>query len=42
VKIFDLRFFEDLSPIDTDLCIVGTGPAGISVAEELPIAMFRL
>lgn len=34
VKVFDLYHLEDCSPIETDLCIVGTGPAGLSIANE--------
>ena len=34
MRLFDLRCFEDPSPIETDLCIVGTGPAGSSIANE--------
>ena len=34
MRIFDLRHLQDNLPIETDLCIVGTGPAGISIASE--------
>jgi choline dehydrogenase-like flavoprotein/predicted dehydrogenase len=34
MKIFDLDQLEDSSVIDTDLCIVGSGPAGMSIASE--------
>jgi choline dehydrogenase-like flavoprotein len=34
MRIFDLSNLQDNSPIETDLCIVGTGPAGISLANE--------
>jgi choline dehydrogenase-like flavoprotein/predicted dehydrogenase len=34
MKVFDLCHLEDCSPIETDLCIVGTGPAGLSIANE--------
>lgn len=35
MKIFDLeKFSADTSLVDTDLCIVGTGPAGLSIANE--------
>jgi choline dehydrogenase-like flavoprotein len=34
MRIFDLRYFVNSSPLETDLCIVGTGPAGISIANE--------
>jgi choline dehydrogenase-like flavoprotein len=34
VKWHDLRSFEDGSVLETDLCIVGSGPAGLSIAKE--------
>ena len=34
MRVFDLSCFEDQSPIETDICIVGTGPAGVSIASE--------
>src|SRR5258708_1661570 len=35
MKIFDLdNFPADTSLIDTDLCIIGTGPAGLTIANE--------
>lgn len=35
MKFSDLRYRDDdYSPIETDLCIVGTGPAGFSIANE--------
>ena len=42
MKVFDLRCFEDHSPIETDLCIVGTGPAGLSIASEFADAGIRV
>ena len=42
MKVFDLRCFEDYSPIETDLCIVGTGPAGLSIASEFADAGIRV
>ena len=36
------RCFEDHSPIETDLCIVGTGPAGLSIASEFADAGIRV
>src|ERR1700716_3635319 len=35
MRTFDLRLLQDNLPIETDLCIVGTGPSGISIASEL-------
>ncbi|HEY9638859.1 MAG TPA: GMC family oxidoreductase [Coleofasciculaceae cyanobacterium] len=34
MNLIDLRNFEDNSLIETDLCIVGSGPAGLSIAKE--------
>jgi choline dehydrogenase-like flavoprotein len=34
LKFSDLREFEDNSLIETDLCIIGSGPAGLSIAKE--------
>jgi choline dehydrogenase-like flavoprotein len=34
MTIFDLNQLADNSLIDADLCIVGSGPAGISIANE--------
>ena len=34
MKFSDLREFEDNSVIETDLCIIGSGPAGLSIAKE--------
>jgi choline dehydrogenase-like flavoprotein len=42
MRVFDLRYFEDHSPIETDLCIVGTGPAGLSIACEFADAGIRV
>ena len=35
MSIEDLRAIDDDLPIETDLCIIGTGPAGWAIAEEL-------
>ena len=35
MSIDDLRAIDDDLPIETDLCIIGTGPAGWAIAEEL-------
>ena len=42
MRLFDLRCFEDPSPIETDLCIVGTGPAGVSIASEFADSGIRI
>jgi choline dehydrogenase-like flavoprotein len=42
MRLFDLRCFEDHSPIETDLCIVGTGPAGLSIANEFADSGIRV
>jgi choline dehydrogenase-like flavoprotein/predicted dehydrogenase len=34
MRIFDLDQLDDDSSLDADLCIVGSGPAGISIAAE--------
>lgn len=34
MKWHDLRSFDDGVTIETDLCIVGSGPAGLSIAKE--------
>ena len=34
MKLADLRELEDTSSIQTDLCIIGSGPAGASIAQE--------
>jgi choline dehydrogenase-like flavoprotein len=34
VRFFDLRQMDENSLIETDLCIVGSGPAGMSIAHE--------
>src|SRR5271154_3878975 len=35
MKVFDLNQMESGSVVDTDLCIIDTGPAGLSIANEL-------
>jgi choline dehydrogenase-like flavoprotein/predicted dehydrogenase len=42
MRVFDLRYFGDLSPLESDLCIVGTGPAGLSIAGEFANAGVRV
>ena len=42
MKIFDLNRLGEVSRIDADLCIVGTGPAGLSVAHALAGANIRV
>jgi choline dehydrogenase-like flavoprotein len=42
MKFFDLSCLEDYSPIETDLCIVGTGPAGLTIASEFANADIRV
>src|SRR3982074_2560463 len=34
MKVFDLNQVEDNSLMESDLCIVGSGPAGLSIANE--------
>lgn len=34
MNLLDLREFEDNSVVETDLCIIGSGPAGLSIAKE--------
>lgn len=34
MKVFDLDFLRDGEQLETDLCIVGSGPAGLSIATE--------
>ena len=34
MNISDLHHLEDNATLETDLCIVGTGPAGLSIAAE--------
>ena len=34
MTVGDLNQLEDNSIIDVDLCVVGTGPAGVSIAKE--------
>ena len=34
MKFIDLEELEDDSSIEADLCIVGSGPAGVSIAKE--------
>jgi choline dehydrogenase-like flavoprotein len=35
MKVLDLNQMESGSVVETDLCIIGTGPAGLSIANEL-------
>ena len=35
MSIDDLRAIDDPSPIETDRCLIGSGPAGWTIAEEL-------
>src|SRR5689334_16500427 len=42
MRVFDLKHFEDLSPLESDLCIVGTGPAGLSIASEFASTGIRV
>jgi hypothetical protein len=34
VRFFDLRQMDEDSLLETDLCIVGSGPAGLPIAKE--------
>ena len=34
MNFFDLEYFEDESSIETNICIIGSGPAGLSIAKE--------
>ena len=34
MSFFDLRQMDENSLIETDLCIVGSGPSGLSIAKE--------
>src|SRR5947209_20486753 len=38
----DLRFIDTAAPIETDVCIVGSGPAGCAVAEALRDSGLRI
>lgn len=42
MSIDDLRAVDDDLPIETDLCIIGSGPAGWAVAEELGATNLRI
>ena len=42
LSIADLRSVDASSPIEADLCIIGSGPAGWAIAEELRGAGLRL
>jgi len=42
MQFIDLRELEEPHSIDTDLCIVGSGPAGTSIAKELAGSPIRV
>lgn len=42
MSIDDLRSIDGPAPIETDLCIVGSGPAGWAIAEELRNSGLRI
>jgi choline dehydrogenase-like flavoprotein len=42
MSIDDLRTINDDSPIETDLCLIGSGPAGWAIAEELKDSGLRI
>lgn len=42
MSIDDLRTIEAGSPIETDICLIGSGPAGWAIAEELKNSGLRI
>lgn len=42
MSINDLRMVDDSRPIETDLCLIGSGPAGWAIAEELKDSGLRI
>lgn len=42
MSIDDLRAIDDDTPIETDLCLIGSGPAGWTIAEELRESGLRI
>src|SRR4051812_26498221 len=38
----DLLFIDTAAPIETDVCLVGSGPAGWAIAEELRDSDLRI
>ncbi len=42
VSIDDLCTIDDTTPLETDLCLVGSGPAGWMIAEELKVSGLRI
>jgi len=42
MSIDDLRAIDNDSPIETDLCLIGSGPAGWAIAEELRESGLRI
>ena len=42
MAIEDLRAIDTGSPIEADLCLIGSGPAGWTIAEELRDSGLRI